>query len=89
MVQLVTIPGEPADKKRSYKFPLTAAELLSGETNFVIDKLLPEEGVVLEEERTVSAEERQVEKEVEEEDDDLSLSSSESSREERPEEVKS
>lgn len=88
MVQLVTIAGDPADKKSSYKFPLTAAELLSGEATFVIDKLLPEEGVVLEEERTVSAEERQVSKEVEDEDDDLSLSSSESSREERPEETK-
>lgn len=29
MIELVTQVGDPFDKKRSYKFPLTAAELLS------------------------------------------------------------
>ena len=29
MIELVTQVGDPFDKKRSYKFPLTVAELLS------------------------------------------------------------
>lgn len=47
MVDLVTTVGDPSDKKRSYKCPLTAADLLSCETAFVFDKLLPEGGVVV------------------------------------------
>jgi hypothetical protein len=42
----VTVVGDPFDKKRSYKFPMTAADLLSSESTFVLDKLLPEEGVI-------------------------------------------
>jgi hypothetical protein len=78
MVDLITTEGDPSDKKRSYKFPLTAADLLSCEAAFVFEKLLPEEGVVVEEEKVVSAEEREVEQEVEEdEDDELEVSSEE------------
>jgi hypothetical protein len=48
LVELVTQVGDPFDKKRSFKFPLTAADLLSSETPFVLEKLLPEEGVIVE-----------------------------------------
>lgn len=61
MVELVTKVGDPFDKKRSFKFPLTAADLLASETSFVFEKLLPEEGIIIEEERIVTSEEREVE----------------------------
>jgi hypothetical protein len=41
LVELVTLVGDPFDKKRSFKFPLTAADLLASETPFVLEKLLP------------------------------------------------
>jgi len=47
LVELVTVVGDPSDKKRSYKLPLTAAGLLSADIPFVIDKLMPEEGTVV------------------------------------------
>jgi hypothetical protein len=47
LVELVTVVGDPSDKKRSYKLPLTAADLLSADIPFVIDKLMPEEGTVV------------------------------------------
>jgi hypothetical protein len=90
LVELVTVVGDPADRKRSYKFPLTAADLLAADLPFVIDKLLPEDGVVVEEERVVRAQECAVDRQLEEEDDDeLEMSSSESSREERVDEKES
>ena len=47
MAELVTQVGDPFDRKRSYKFPLTAADLLASETPFVLEKLLPEEGSIV------------------------------------------
>lgn len=70
LVELVTQVGDPFDKKRSFKFPLTAADLLASETPFVFEKLLPEEGSIVEEERVVTSEEKEVEQEVEDDDDD-------------------
>lgn len=61
LVELITQVGDPYDKKRSYKFPLTAADLLASEASFVFEKLLPSEGVIVEEERIVTSEEREVE----------------------------
>lgn len=61
LIELVTQVGDPFDKKRSYKFPLTAADLLASETPFVLEKLLPDEGVIVEEEKVVTSEERWVE----------------------------
>jgi hypothetical protein len=68
MAELVTQVGDPFDKKRSYKFPFTAADLLASETPFVLERLLPEEGTITEEERVVTAEEREVEQEVDDDD---------------------
>ena len=41
LVELVTFVGDPSDKNRSYKLPLTACELLSADIPFVIDQLIP------------------------------------------------
>jgi hypothetical protein len=70
MVDLITQVGDPFDKKRSFKFPLTAADLLASETPFVLEKLLPEEGVIVEEEKVVTSEEREVEQEVDDDDEE-------------------
>jgi hypothetical protein len=47
--------GDPFDKKRSFKFPLTAADLLSAENTFVYERLLPDEGVIYEEEKVTTS----------------------------------
>jgi hypothetical protein len=70
LVELVTQVGDPFDRKRSFKFPLTAADLLASATPFVLEKLLPEQGVIVEEERVVSSEEREVEQEVDDEEEE-------------------
>ena len=41
LVELLTVVGDPSDKNRSYKLPLTASELLSADIPFVIDQLVP------------------------------------------------
>ena len=70
MIELVTQVGDPFDKKRSYKFPLTVAELLSAQSSLVFEKLMPDEGVVVEEERVVTQEVKETQQEVEVDDDD-------------------
>lgn len=59
MIELVTQVGDPFDKKRSYKFPMTVADLLSAENSFVFEKLMPDEELVVEEERVVTSEIRE------------------------------
>jgi len=46
LVELVTVVGDPMDKKRSFKFPLTACEMLSSDSTIVFAKLVPEGGTV-------------------------------------------
>ena len=70
MIELVTQVGDPFDKKRSYKFPLPVAELLSAQSSLVFEKLMPDEGVVVEEERVVTQEVKETQQEVEVDDDD-------------------
>lgn len=41
LVVLVTEVGDPLDKKRSFKFPLSSCELLTSDCNMLIDYLLP------------------------------------------------
>jgi hypothetical protein len=70
LVELVTQVGSPMDKKRSYKFPLTACELLTSDNPKISDYLLPDALVVTQEERVLKSVEQEIEQEVEDDDDE-------------------
>lgn len=49
LIEFITVCGDPDDKKRSYKYimhylryPFTACELLSVESNITLDMLFPD-----------------------------------------------
>lgn len=70
LVELVTQVGSPMDKKRSYKFPLTACELLTSDNPKINDYLLPDALVVLQEERFLKSVEQEIEQEVEDDEEE-------------------
>ena len=62
LISLVTVVGDEADRKRAFKAPLTACDMLSSDLSFLDSVFLPPNGVVVVEEKVTKS----VEKEVEE-----------------------
>ena len=65
LVELVTVVGDPYEAKRSYKHPMTACDLLSGDNPHVLDKLVSPTGTITETTETTKIVEEEVEEEVE------------------------
>ena len=65
LTEYVTVVGQDEnDKKRGYKFPQTAAELLTSDNSKVEEFFLPTSGVVNYDEKITKSIEKEVEQEV-------------------------
>ena len=69
LTELVTVVGDQWDKKRSYKFPLVACELLVSDNSKIDEYFLPQDGVVVVQEKVIHSVEKQVEQEVDDDEE--------------------
>ena len=69
LVQLITEIGEPLDKKRSFKFPLTVCEMLTSDNAVIGEFMLSNKGFILLEEKIVKTVEEEVEQIVEDDEE--------------------
>lgn len=71
LTELVTVVGDEWDKKRGYKFPLLACEMLVSDNSKIEDYFLPTDGVVIVQEKIVHSVEKEVEQEVDDDDEEI------------------
>ena len=70
LTDMITVVGDEWDKKRSYKFPLVACEMLVSDNSKIEEYFLPQDGVVVVQEKVTHSVEKEVEQEVDDDEEE-------------------
>lgn len=70
LTSLVTVVGDEADRKRAFKAPLTACDMLSSDLSLLDNFFLPPEGVVKVEEKITKSVEKEVDEWIEDDSEE-------------------
>ena len=70
LVEYLTVVGEETDKKRGYKFPMLACQMLVSDNSKIEEYFLPQNGVVVVNQQVKKSVEQEVEREIDDDDED-------------------